>query len=111
MLQKYEGIPKGVDPSFLRMVLPTVKGDYEAFETYDKSNFPNCGVQCPFAIFFAREDASVPVKSAVAWVNEAEGPCKVVEFMKGSHFYLLEQKEEFVERLLDVCEILDRSSA
>ena len=99
------GLPAGVDPAFLKMTLPTIRGDYEVFETYDVADFGAAKVECPMAVFFAKDDVSVAPHEIESWIDWAATAYETVEFAEGSHFYLTEaqHKDSFTEKLLEVC--------
>jgi surfactin synthase thioesterase subunit len=53
------GIPEGVDPCIVEMMLPTIKGDYAAFESYILDPIaPPVPIHCNLTIFIAENDAS-----------------------------------------------------
>jgi surfactin synthase thioesterase subunit len=94
-----------VDPLFLSSVLPTVRGDYQAFETYHlEGGEGGETLACPIVCFSARGDVSVSRDSMLGWAETTSGCFSVVE-LDGSHFYLIEgeggHKEMFQRKLTE----------
>jgi len=92
-LQSIGGLPAGVDPSMLKVMLPTMKGDYEAFETYNCLDFePKTGklVQCPITAFVATGDVSVSEAMMTPWEGYTLPGQFEIFHVGGSHFYITE---------------------
>ncbi|GAB2912916.1 thioesterase II family protein [Streptomyces mayteni] len=73
------------DPEILRMVLPAIRADYRAIETYLRP--PGPGLNCPLHVLTGDADPKVTVEEAEAWRAETEGPFDLRVF-EGGHFYL-----------------------
>lgn len=88
------------------MMLPTIKGDYEVFETYDMAAFGKPVINCPLTLFYAKKDASVEAEAALGWQNHTTEEFTLVEFEQGTHFYLTDAgtKDEFSAKLLEECQ-------
>lgn len=73
------------DPELLRMILPTVRGDYQAIETYSYSPGPplNCGITA----MVGDADPKTTVDEAAAWAGHCAGEFELRVF-PGDHFYL-----------------------
>ena len=119
-------MPAGVDPEIIQMMLPTIKGDYEAFETYDMRKMDSAtasgvaiegggvlAVDCPLTVFIAGADASVDAQWMAGWrENTTSAAYRTVEIPNGSHFYLTDvaTKEVFYGRLIEEVELHLNSS-
>ena len=84
------GLPAGVDPAFLRMGIPTMLGDYEAFEKYDYFEFGTTKVNCPLTAFLGSADSSVSKNEMLPWKDHTTGRFDFIEFGGGAHHYLNE---------------------
>ncbi|MGC2997809.1 thioesterase II family protein [Streptomyces sp. G35A] len=73
------------DPELLRMVLPMVRSDYRAAETYRPA--PGTGLTCPVHVLTGDADPQVTLDEAADWKRHTTGPCTVKVF-PGGHFYL-----------------------
>ncbi|MFJ9567872.1 thioesterase II family protein [Streptomyces fuscichromogenes] len=99
----------GTDPGLLRdrevlsMVLPALRADFEAVETYRYVPDAGGGVPlgCPLAVFTGSADPRVGVREARAWRELTEGAFSLRVF-PGGHFYLGGQVAE-------VCEAVEES--
>ncbi|MEV6926613.1 alpha/beta fold hydrolase [Dactylosporangium sp. NPDC051485] len=72
------------DPELVRMVLPAVRNDYKALETYPGSTG---AVRCPVVSIVGDADPRVSITDAQAWASHARGPFSV-RVLPGGHFYL-----------------------
>lgn len=74
------------DEELLRSVLPAIRGDYKAIESY--RHRPGDGpVSCPVLVLTARDDDEVTPEEARAWSGHTSGAFTRREF-SGGHFYL-----------------------
>ncbi|OKK14278.1 oleoyl-ACP hydrolase [Streptomyces sp. CB00455] len=69
---------------FLRLLLPAVRSDYRAFETYTD---PGHRLSCPVTAFLGDADPLVTVDEARAWAGHTTGPF-ALRLLPGGHFYL-----------------------
>ncbi|WP_217170928.1 thioesterase II family protein [Streptomyces sp. AC512_CC834] len=86
-LRKLSGTDSQVlgDPEILRMILPAIRNDYRAAETYRFRGGPR--LACPVVALVGTEDAQVTEDEATAWAEHTTGPFRVRRF-DGGHFYL-----------------------
>lgn len=87
------------DPEVLRMILPAVRGDYRAVETYRHS--PGRTLDCPVTVLTGDSDPHVSAEEASAWAEHTTGPTDL-HVLPGGHFFL-------VDRSADVLAILART--
>ncbi|MFD5315639.1 thioesterase II family protein [Streptomyces sp. NPDC127098] len=78
------------DSEIMRMVLPAIRADYRAIETYVRP--PGPGLRCPLHVLTGDADPKVTEAEAEAWREETEGPFDLRVF-PGGHFYLTEHQE------------------
>lgn len=92
----------------VELMLPTIKGDYEVFETYDIAKFGSPVIACPITLFVAKKDASVPEEALLGWGQLTSADFSIVEFSTGGHFYITDAdtKEEFYAKLFEECDKL-----
>jgi surfactin synthase thioesterase subunit len=73
------------DEEILRMSLPSIRGDYEAIETY--SYTPGRIINCPITAFTGDSDPRTTIEEADAWRYYTKDSFRISIF-PGGHFYL-----------------------
>ncbi|MYR57988.1 alpha/beta fold hydrolase [Streptomyces sp. SID625] len=86
------------DPEVLRMILPAVRADYRAAETYRWTG--GTKLSCPVAALTGDDDPQVTLDEARAWGEHTSGPFDLKVF-PGGHFYLNSQAAEVIAALKD----------
>lgn len=76
------------DEELMRMVLPAIRGDYRAVETY--RYVPGTVLNCPILAMTGDADARVSIEEARLWGEHTTGEF-VLQVYPGGHFYLNEQ--------------------
>jgi surfactin synthase thioesterase subunit len=76
------------DEELLRLVLPAVRGDYKAVETYRHTGDQR--LTCPVRVLVGDSDDMTTMDQADAWRAHTTGPCEITVF-PGGHFYLNDQ--------------------
>ncbi|HEU5475386.1 MAG TPA: alpha/beta fold hydrolase [Actinophytocola sp.] len=84
------------DPDLLKMILPTLRNDYRAAETY--TYVPSPPLTCPIHVLTGDSDDHVTVPETENWRTYTTGPFSVQVF-PGGHFYLADQREGVVESI------------
>lgn len=84
------------DEEILRMVMPALRNDYKAAETYRYS--PGPLLNCPITALVGREDPKATVEQADAWREVTTGPFDLRDF-DGGHFYLSAWPDDVVDVL------------
>ncbi|MEU8883100.1 thioesterase II family protein [Streptomyces hydrogenans] len=77
------------DEEILRMVLPVVRSDYRAAETYRYE--PGGDLGCPVVAFAGEGDPKATVAEVRDWARHTTGPFELTAF-GGGHFYLNEHQ-------------------
>ncbi|MGF7235391.1 MAG: thioesterase II family protein [Frankia sp.] len=78
------------DPDIVAMVLPPVRADYRAIETYRYApdrHSPGPDLACPITALVGIEDPRVTLDEARRWAEHTAGPFALRTF-PGGHFYL-----------------------
>jgi len=75
------------DPDLLELVLPTVRGDYTAIETY--RFVPTAPLSCDITALVGDRDPKAGIDDAAAWSRHTLGRFRLRIF-PGDHFYLSE---------------------
>lgn len=90
------GTPRGVlsHQDLLEMVLPALRADFAACETYVHEARPPLSV--PLLVLGGSADPGVPVDSLERWRDHTSGPT-TVRVWPGGHFFHHENGEDFVE--------------
>ncbi|MFJ8166244.1 thioesterase II family protein [Streptomyces sp. NPDC096136] len=78
------------DPDIAGMVLPVLRGDYTAVETYAPRE--GARLHCPVSVLTGDADPQVTAEEAGAWAGATDGPFRLRTF-PGGHFYLNAQRE------------------
>ncbi|MFH8367375.1 thioesterase II family protein [Streptomyces sp. NPDC018031] len=84
------------DEELVRMVLPALRSDYEAIETY--SCAPDVTVDCPVLALIGDRDPRVTADEARAWRRHTTGPFDL-EVFDGGHFYLVPHAARIIDRI------------
>lgn len=86
-LKKLSGTDSQIlgDPEILRMVLPAVRSDYKAVETY--RHVPGPLLECPVVALTGDDDPRVTLDEAEAWGEHTAGGFELKVYA-GGHFYL-----------------------
>ncbi|MEU1345605.1 thioesterase II family protein [Streptomyces sp. NPDC005775] len=82
------------DEELLRAVLPAIRGDYRAAETY--RYHPGKALTCPITVLNGDTDPEVTPEEATGWTTHTDGPCSFRTF-PGGHFYLNDHAAEVIE--------------
>lgn len=85
-ISKLGGTPPEVlyDQNVLRTMVPILRADYEAVETYVYK--PRPILNCPMIACSGNRDLEVSVEGMTAWRNFTKGPCNI-HWFDGDHFY------------------------
>ena len=73
------------DPELRAIVLPAVRADYQAVETYRPAN--DAPLSCPITAFVGTEDPEATVPETRDWASQTTGPFDL-RALPGGHFYL-----------------------
>ncbi|MGI5519945.1 thioesterase II family protein [Micromonospora sp. CA-259024] len=84
------------DPDVLRMILPALRSDYRAIETYRMS--PGAVLRCPVTVLTGDSDPHVTADEAEGWLSYGTDPGRVRTFT-GGHFFLLDHSDEVLNEL------------
>nr|AXL06071.1 thioesterase [uncultured bacterium] len=84
------------DPEVLRMILPAVRSDYRAIETYRHD--PDRKLDCPVTVLTGDSDPRVSIDEARAWDEHTTGPTDL-QVLPGGHFFLVDQSEQVIALL------------
>ncbi|QXJ26564.1 thioesterase [Actinomadura graeca] len=80
-----------------RMVLPVLRGDYEAIDTYAYE--PGPPLPCPVVVLVGDADPMTPVEDALAWTSHGTGGEHHV--LPGGHFFLDGHHDRIVRLIRD----------
>ncbi|MBM9506897.1 thioesterase II family protein [Actinacidiphila acididurans] len=82
------------EPEVAAMVLPAVRGDYRAAETYRYAGGPR--LSCPVVVLTGDADPKVTPREAAAWAEHTSGRFEL-HFFPGGHFYLSDQAPQVLD--------------
>ncbi|GAA3435901.1 thioesterase II family protein [Kutzneria kofuensis] len=86
------------DPELLEMILPAIRGDYRAVETYRHD--PGRRLDCPITVFTGDADPRVSLDEARAWTRHTTGPTDL-RVLPGGHFFLVEQAVPMIRTIAE----------
>ncbi|MCG7524335.1 alpha/beta fold hydrolase [Streptomyces sp. OfavH-34-F] len=81
------------DEELLRSVLPAIRADYKAAETYRYT--PGPPLTCPIEVLNGTEDPEVTDAEAKAWTTHTKATCTFHTF-PGGHFYLTDHAPKVI---------------
>jgi medium-chain acyl-[acyl-carrier-protein] hydrolase len=86
-MRKFRGTPDAVlqNAEVMSLVLPAVKADFTAYETYEYSD--EAPLECPITVMGGARDPSVSQQELAAWGRHTSAGCAVRMFA-GDHFFL-----------------------
>lgn len=84
------------DPEILRMVLPAIRGDYHAVETYRYRE--GAPLSCPITVLIGYADPRVTLDEAAAWKEHTSAGYDLRVF-PGGHFFLAHHQYEINDLL------------
>jgi medium-chain acyl-[acyl-carrier-protein] hydrolase len=86
-LRRLNGTPREVldDPELMRVMLPLLRADFEASETYDYT--PEAPLDCPVTAFGGQDDPEAARADVRAWCEHTTAPFTLKVF-PGDHFFL-----------------------
>ncbi|MEV7144782.1 thioesterase II family protein [Streptomyces tauricus] len=85
------------DDELVRMILPAIRTDYKAIETYRM--LPGPRLRCPIRVLTGDADPKVHVDDVPAWSDETSGET-LVHVYEGGHFYLAPHLAEISDLIL-----------
>ncbi|AXB47497.1 thioesterase II family protein [Amycolatopsis albispora] len=84
------------DDEIVRMVLPAIRADYRAAETYRYPEGPD--LSCPIFAMVGDNDPKATVDEASSWERHTSGPFELKVF-PGGHFYLNEHSPAILDTI------------
>ncbi|GAA2157669.1 alpha/beta fold hydrolase [Kitasatospora kazusensis] len=87
------------DRETLRLILPTLRSDYRAAETYQCP--PDAVLGLPVTALVGDRDPRVTLEEAHAWREHTTGPFDIRVFPGGGHFYLTDARADLALLLAD----------
>jgi medium-chain acyl-[acyl-carrier-protein] hydrolase len=87
-------------PELLRMLLPVLRADFAACETYTYMPGPEIG--CPIAAFGGIRDVDVHREAVEGWKEHAPSGAFSISLLPGNHFFIHESETILVGRILHV---------
>lgn len=86
------------DHEMVRMILPALRADYRAAETYRHS--PGETLRCPVTVLVGDSDPKVTVDEAHDWAEHTTGAFDLTVF-PGGHFFLQDHQEQIIATISD----------
>ncbi|HEY8978427.1 MAG TPA: alpha/beta fold hydrolase [Streptomyces sp.] len=99
-LKKLNGTDSAMfgDADLLQLILPSVRNDYRAVETYRWRPAPK--LNCPITVFTGDADPRVSADEASAWEQHTTGEFTLRTY-HGGHFFLTDHQEDINAVVLD----------
>ncbi|WP_371666096.1 alpha/beta fold hydrolase [Streptomyces sp. NBC_01241] len=86
------------DKHLMRTVLPAIRGDYRAIETYRHRSGPE--PSCPIAVLAGRDDARTTTDELMDWRHHTTGSHSLTVY-PGGHFFLNDHTADIVGLLVE----------
>lgn len=86
------------DLELLRMILPAIRSDYTAAETYEYQ--PGPALDCPIVALVGESDPKVTPAEARAWAGHTTGAFELCTY-SGGHFYLAQHQRAVINVISD----------
>jgi len=101
-LKTLNGTPPQVlqNPELLRLLLPVLRADFAACETY--RYVPGPAIGCPIAAFGGIRDVDVPRDLLEGWREHAPEGAFSLSLLPGDHFFIHQSETILINRLLHV---------
>nr|WP_027341561.1 alpha/beta fold hydrolase [Hamadaea tsunoensis] len=87
------------DPEVLELILPAVRGDYQAIETYRHAD-ATPPLECPVTVLTGDTDPMVSADEAADWQRHARHPVDLRVY-PGGHFFLVDHAVGIAETLVE----------
>ncbi|MEX5636359.1 thioesterase II family protein [Parafrankia sp. FMc2] len=99
-LKKLSGTDSRVlgDLELLRMILPAIRSDYQAAETYRYTPGPR--LDCPIVALTGDQDPKVDLDEARAWAEHTTGPFELHTY-SGGHFFVANHQAAVINLISD----------
>lgn len=92
------------DPEMLELIMPAIRSDYRAVETYRYR--PGPMLDCPVTVLTGDSDPRVSIDEATAWQEHTTGQTEL-HVLPGGHFFLVDQSERVIGLLTEKLDRLD----
>jgi surfactin synthase thioesterase subunit len=86
------------DPEVVQMIMPAMRGDYQAIETYEPR--PGLPLDCPVTALVGDRDPQVEPAEARVWAEHTTGAFDAQVF-PGGHFYLVAEQRAVISAVRD----------
>lgn len=96
------------DEEVLRMILPAVRSDYRAVETY--RHRPGPPLECPLTVLVGGDDPQVTPEEAQAWERHTDASFRLLTY-PGGHFYLVAQVPEVLREIREFTDTVKPAGA
>lgn len=84
------------DPDVVNMIMPAVRSDYRAIETYQHD--PRQRLDRPITVLTGDADPRVTIEEAKAWHEHSSEPINL-HVLPGGHFFLVDQSQQVIALL------------
>lgn len=98
--KRYDGIPQAVldNPELLELMLPCLRADFNAFETYEYRAEPPLDI--PISAFGGDQDGYVKTHEVAGWREQTTGRFRM-RVIPGNHFFMQTGRDEVIAALVD----------
>ena len=98
--RRYDGIPQAVldNPELLELMLPCLRADFAAYETYEYVDEPPLDV--PISAFGGDEDGYVRTPEVAAWRDQTRNRFRM-RIMPGNHFFVQTHRERIIAAITE----------
>lgn len=98
--KRYDGIPQAVldNPELLELMLPCLRGDFAAFETYEyRADAP---LDIPISAFGGDQDGYVRTHEVAGWREQTTSRFRM-RVIPGNHFFMQSGRDQVIAAVVD----------
>jgi medium-chain acyl-[acyl-carrier-protein] hydrolase len=102
-LRELDGTPAQVlaDEQMMELLLPVLRADTEAAETYDVDEASLPEISCPVTALGGTDDTYIPREHVAGWAQTTSGSFDL-EMLSGGHFFIDDRSEAVTDLVADV---------
>jgi medium-chain acyl-[acyl-carrier-protein] hydrolase len=107
--KRYDGIPQAVldNPELLELMLPCLRADFTAFETYDYRG--EAPLDVPISAFGGDQDGYVRTHEVAGWREQTTGRFRM-RVIPGNHFFMQTGRDQVIAAVVDDLSVVQEAS-
>jgi medium-chain acyl-[acyl-carrier-protein] hydrolase len=100
LVRRFGGTPDAIlaEPELLKILLPTLRADFEVLDTYRYTQNGSGRIDLPFLVYGGTRDSHVKRSDLAGWREYTSGEF-TLRLFPGGHFFINEVREQFFRTL------------